>query len=347
MRLALTVDPCLPVPPRGYGGIERVVDLLVRGLVARGHEVTLVAHPESATPAQELIPYGVPPHASRRARARELAQVGRALWRGRRRFDVVHSFGRLAALVPILPLPRPVKLQSYQRDGVPWRSVAVASALAGRSLRFTGCSSAVYRAATAGTWSTVFNCVDPARYRLREAVAPDAPLVFLGRLEPIKGAHEAIQIAQRAGRRLVLAGNRVESGSARGYFDAQIAPHLDGARVRWVGEVDDAQKDALLGEAAALLMPIAWEEPFGIVMIEAMACGTPVIAYRRGSVPEVVRDGVNGFAVRGLGEAAAAVERLGAVDRAATRRECEARFGVAPVVDAYERLYERLLRGEG
>ena len=119
MRVLITADPYIPVPPLHYGGIERVIDVLVRELVRRGHDVTLVAHPDSRTPAR-LVPYGEPPHVGYRIRAKELVQVGSALWRERRDVDVVHSFGRLAALLPILPRRQLPKIQSYQRDGVPW-----------------------------------------------------------------------------------------------------------------------------------------------------------------------------------------------------------------------------------
>ena len=139
--------------------------------------------------------------------------------------------------------------------------------------------------------------------------------MFLGRLDPIKGAHDAIEIARRAGRRLIIAGTRVASGPDVAYFDREIAPHVDGESVRFIGPVDDAAKDRVLGTAAALLMPIGWEEPFGIVMAEAFACGTPVIAFARGSVPEVIREGVNGFACRTVDEAADAVRALGRIDR--------------------------------
>jgi glycosyltransferase involved in cell wall biosynthesis len=349
VRILLTADPYIPVPPTGYGGIERVIDLLVRGLVRRGHEVELLAHPGSVTPATRLHPYGVPPHASRRARLRELAQAARTVWRARRRVDLVHSFGRLAALAPVLPCRSLPKIQSYQRIGIPWRSVRRASRLAGGSLLFTGCSTPFWRGPhdrdpPAGRWRTVFNGVDVTRYRARAEVAPDAPLAFLGRLEPVKGVAEAIAIARRAGRGLVIAGNRVETGSAAGYFARAIEPHLDGEDVRWVGEVDDARKDELLGACAALLAPIAFDEPFGIVMAEAMACGTPVIAFRRGSVPEVVRHGVTGFVCGDVDEAASAVARLGTIDRRAVRADCEARFGADAVVQAYVHLYEEMLR---
>jgi glycosyltransferase involved in cell wall biosynthesis len=270
------------------------------------------------------------------------------LWRERRDLDVVHSFGRLAALLPILTRRQLPKIQSYQRDSVPWASVARAVRLAGSSLVFTGCSSSVYRHRPPGTilggeWRTIFNSVDVTTYVAQASIAPDAPLVFLGRLDPIKGAHDAIAIARAAGRRLIIAGNRITDGPDTGYFDEHIAPHLDDLRVRFIGPVDDAQKNDLLGSAAALLMPINWEEPFGIVMAEAFACGTPVIAFARGSVPEVVREGVNGFACRTVAEAVEAVGRLDRIDRRAVRADCEARFAGSVIADAYESLYLELV----
>jgi glycosyltransferase involved in cell wall biosynthesis len=346
MRILITADPYIPVPPVHYGGIERVIDVLVRELVRRGHSVTLIAHPDSRTAAR-LVPYGEPPHTGYRIRAKELMQVGSALWRERRDIEVVHSFGRLAALLPILPRRQLPKLQSYQRDGVPWGSVAHAVRLAGPSLLFTGCSTSVYRQcpreSTGGEWRTVFNCVDLAAYTLRPMVSASAPLVFLGRLDPIKGAHDAIAIARGAGRSLIIAGNRAASGPDADYFDRQIAPHIDGDHVRYVGPVDDAEKNRLLGSAAALLMPIAWEEPFGLVMAEAFACGTPVIGFARGSVAEVVRDGINGFTCRSVAQAIAAVGALPQIDRAAVRADCEARFGGNVIADAYEALYHEVL----
>jgi glycosyltransferase involved in cell wall biosynthesis len=142
LRIALTVDPYIPVPPIHYGGIERVVDFLARGLVDRGHEVTLFAHPESRTTAR-LVPYGVAPHTGRRERAMELWQVGSRLWRLRDKLDIVHSFGRLAALLPILPLRSLPKVQSYQRE-IPPEGVRRALRLAGDSLGFTACSTSMY-----------------------------------------------------------------------------------------------------------------------------------------------------------------------------------------------------------
>jgi len=192
-----------------------------------------------------------------------------------------------------------------------------------------------------GTWRLVFNGVPLATYKYRPDPGPGAPLAFLGRVEEIKGAHLAIEIAKRAGLPLVIAGN--VPLEHRGWFDRNIAPHLDGERVTYLGTVNDAQKNALLGRALALLMPIQWEEPFGIVMAEAMACGTPVLGLARGAVPEVVEHGVTGFVSNDLDGLVGAVGRLGEIDRAACRARVERLFSDAAVTEAYLAVYRDML----
>lgn len=341
LRIALVADPYIPVPPKLYGGIERILDLLVEGLDRRGHEVVLWAAPGSDVPC-EVVPYGSPPHFGAWHRFRELWQVWSSLGRRHREFDVVHSFGRLAGLAPLLPLRIP-KIQSYQRE-ITRRSVAWGSRLAGDSITFTACSTRCREnVSDLGRWETIYNGVRLSDYAFREDVASDAPLVFLGRIERIKGAHTAITVAQRASRRLILAGNVVEESQHLRYFEEEVAPHVDGDRIEYVGPVDDEQKSVLLGRAAALLMPIEWEEPFGIVMAEALACGTPVVGLGRGAVPEVVEDGVSGFVCDTVEEMIEAVPRLGELDRAAARARCESGFSSGVIVDAYERLYRDLV----
>jgi glycosyltransferase involved in cell wall biosynthesis len=337
MRIAITVDPYIPVPPRLYGGIERVVDLAVRGLVARGHEVTLFAHPDSRA-GVPLVPYGVPPHTGAWNRVKELWQLGSALAARRREFDVVFSWGRLAALLPILPDRRLPKIQRYCRNIVPWRGVRMAVRLAGDSISFAGASASVYDELPhygegGGRWHTLYDAIDVSKYTFVPDVPEDAPLVFLGRLERIKGPHAAIAIAKGSGRRLILAGNHATSGPEATYFQQEIAPHVDGDRITYVGPVDDEAKNRLLGSASALLFPIEWKEAFGIVMPEAMACGTPVIAFPCGSVPEVVIDGVNGFVCADAAAAIAAVGRISTLDRARVRADCDARFSDRVLVD--------------
>jgi glycosyltransferase involved in cell wall biosynthesis len=165
-----------------------------------------------------------------------------------------------------------------------------------------------------------------------------APLVFLGRIARIKGTHAAVDVAQRSGRRLVIAGNVPEDQQV--FFREEIEPYLDDEQIRYVGPVDDEEKNDLLGRAAAFLMPIEWEEPFGIVMAEAMACGTPVIGTRHGAVPEVVKEGVTGFVGDTTDDLVEAVGKIDALDRRATRERCERFFSDRAVVDGYESLYE-------
>ena len=348
LRIALTVDPYIPVPPVTYGGFERVAAGLLDEFNRRGHHVTLYAHPDSRGAARH-VPYGRPPHFGVRARATELWQVGADLWRHRREFDVIHSFGRLAALAPVLVDRSVPKIQSYGR-AIAWPGIARGARLAGSSLTFTACSDAMWVGKTSsrhGRWATVYNGVDLRLYTPVASVDRDAPLVFLGRIERIKGPHTAIAIARRASRRVIIAGNRVESGDDRDFFEREIMPQIDGRSVIYAGPVNDEAKNRLLGSAAALLMPIDWEEPFGIVMVEAMACGTPVIGFRRGSVPEVVDHDVTGIVVSNVDEAAAAMEHASRLDRRRVRARCEQRFSYAVIADEYERLYREAIARSG
>lgn len=333
MRILLTADPELPVPPGGYGGIERIIAGLVDGLVERGHEVTLVAHPESGTRGS-LAPYPASHSRGSRDVARNAAAVLAAF--RLRRPEVVHSFGRLAYLAPLLPV-HVSKLMSYQRP-VTRSRVKWASRLAGRRLQFSGCSAhLVAPVRDIGIWHVVHNSVPVERFAYAPAVDQDAPLAFLGRIEQVKGAHLAIDIARRAGRRLVIAGNIFDEH--RGFFETEVAPHIDGQAVTYVGEVDDEAKSAMLSRCAALLMPVLWDEPFGIVMAEALACGTPVIGLSRGAVPEVVEDGTTGFVCESVDDMVACVAQVGTIERSACRSAAEKRFATGPMVAAYEAIY--------
>lgn len=338
LNIAMTADPDLPVPPRLYGGAERLIDMLIRGMVARGHAVTLFAHPESHT-AATLVPYPGPSSLSRTSTLRNMLSVSGGVVGGG--FDLVHSFGRIAYLLPLLPMTGLPKLMTYQREITP-SSVRWGHRLGRGSLHF----SAISQHMIAGVeklahWYQVYNGVPMDVYDFSPAVAADAPLVFLGRIEHIKGTHLAIEIARRSGRRLVIAGNIPASETA--YFEAQVKPHIDDDQVRYVGAVDDIQKNALLGAAAAFLMPILWEEPFGLVMAEAMACGTPVLGLRRGAVPEIVDDGVTGFVRDDVEGLVQCVSRLGEIDRLACRRAAEQRFSDDVIVDNYLAVYRQML----
>lgn len=337
VRVLITADPELPVPPKLYGGIERIVDLLVRGLKARGHEVALVAHRDSSCSADRLFPWP----GLRSQDAVDILRNTRALRTAVREFrpDVLHSFSRALYLLSLLPSRIP-KIMSYQRHPG-FRQVAWASRLGGKSLVYTGCSEHICQQgrSAGGTWYPIHNCVELDKYTFQPAVAPDAPLVFLSRVERIKGAHTAIEIARRSGRRLLIAGNHGTSGEERRYWDLEIAPHLGHDGIKYVGPVNDIQKNELLGSAAAMVVPIEWDEPFGIVFAEALACGTPVISCPRGALPEIIRQGIDGFLVQSIADACAAVEKLQGIARAACRDRAERCFSASVIVAIYEQLY--------
>lgn len=339
MRILITADPELPVPPSLYGGIERIIDLLVRGLQQRGHTVGLVAHRDSTCPADQVFPWA----GLRSQQTLDTLRNTATLWQAIRQMqpDLLHSFSRLQYLLPWLPSDLP-KVMSYQRQPT-GRTVGLAARLAGSSLQFTGCSEHICRQGrlAGGNWTPIHNCVTLETYTFQPTVVADAPLVFLSRLDPIKGAHHAIAAAQQAGRRLWIAGNRIETPAGQDYWDSQIAPHLGKVGIEYVGPVNDVEKNQLLGQAAAMLVPIEWDEPFGIVFAEALACGTPVISTPRGALPEIVRPGIDGFLVNSIAEAVTAIQQLSMVDRHACRQRVEQCFSAEVIVAQYEQLYAK------
>jgi glycosyltransferase involved in cell wall biosynthesis len=335
------MDPFIRVPPAHYGGIERVVADLSDGLSRRGHEVTLWAAPGSRVNGR-VEPFGREGEWTQWSNVRNTTTLAGRFLIGGRRFDIVHNFGRLAYLAPILAL-RVAKVQTYMRTVNP-ANMATARRLGARRLHYTAVSAAIRDTGRpgGGDWSVIYNCAVPSRYRFREDVdAAEAPLVFLGRLDRCKGVHHAITVAERLQRPLVVAGNISPLAHEREYFEKEIAPRIDGRVVRYVGPVDDAQKQSLLGSAAGMLMPIEWEEPFPVVLPEAMLCGTPLIAFRRGGVPEGIDHGRTGFLCETVDDMTALVGRLPEIDRQEVRQEAERRFSDAAIVGAYEQLYER------
>jgi glycosyltransferase involved in cell wall biosynthesis len=337
LRIAITADPELPIPPTHYGGIERIIDLLVRGLVQQGHDVTLFAHPGSSS-AGRLIPYPGTSSASSIDTARNTATFTHyILTHG---FDVVHSFSRLIYLLPILPLRIP-KLMTYQR-AITRRSVLLGDRLSNGTLHFSAISRHMMNPVSdIGTWHLVSNCACLERYQFQREVGNDAPLMFLGRIEEIKGPHLAIEVARRAGLRLCIAGN--VAADQQLYFETRIRPFVDNRNVVYLGPVDDMEKNVLLGRARALLMPVLWEEPFGIVMVEAMACGTPVVGLDRGAVCEVVDDGVTGFVRQDVNGLVEAVRRIGEIDRWHCRERVERQFSDAVLTTKYLSAYREVI----
>ena len=337
MRLALTVDPEIPVPPVHYGGIERIVDMLARNLANRGHEVTLFAHPQSACPVR-LVGWPGKNSLSKADTARNAATL--AYHAGRSGFDLIHSFSRVAYLAALLPLAIP-KLMSYQRD-ISVLTTGAACRLSRGTLEFSAISlQMMSRNKLKGLWHLVPNGVPLSTYTFVGNVPADAPLVFLGRVEEIKGPHLAIEVARRAQRKLIIAGNI--PAAHQNWYKTSVAPSVDNEAVTYIGPVDDQQKNNLLGKAFAFLMPILWEEPFGIVMAEAMACGTPVIALRRGAVPEVVEDGVSGFVCANVDEMVRAVAKCDLIDRSHCRSRVEKLYSEDAIADAYLEIYASMI----
>jgi glycosyltransferase involved in cell wall biosynthesis len=342
-RILLTADPFFPVPPPLYGGIERIVASLCDEYRRQGREVGLVALPGSTANVDALYPW--PRGPDRLAGPISWWHQQAALSVAIRGFkpQIVHSFSRLAYLGRHLCSTLP-KVMSYQRHPSS-TTTKWAGRLARKSLVFTGCSAhiATTGSRSGGTWRTIPNFVDLEKFDFVPEVAPDAPLVFLSRLEEIKGVHNAIAIARAAGRRLLIAGNRVDSPGGKQYWKERIEPYIGRDGIEYVGPVDDAQKNVLLGQAAAMVVPIEWDEPFGIVFVESLACGTPVISTRRGSVTEIIENAKHGFVVSSVEEGGRAVARLGDVSRRACRERAERDFALSVVARRYLSLYEEML----
>jgi glycosyltransferase involved in cell wall biosynthesis len=234
---------------------------------------------------------------------------------------------------------------TYQRAITP-RSIRLGNLMSRGSLQFAAISHHMMKpVANIGTWHVVPNCASLESYEFQPNVESGAPLMFLGRIEEIKGTHVAIEVARRSGHKLCIAGN-VPAGEER-YFESRIRPFIDGDAVVYVGPVDDAEKNRLLGKARALLMPVLWEEPFGIVMVEAMACGTPVLGFNRGAVPEIVEDGISGFVRGDVDGLVEGVARLGEIDRRHCRDRVERQFSDTILADRYLSAYRDVIKSCG
>jgi glycosyltransferase involved in cell wall biosynthesis len=336
MKIAQVAPLYESVPPRLYGGTERIVAYLTEELVEAGHEVTLFASGDSVTSA------ALEPASPRALRldptCREPLPWHVAMIDGVARrageFDIIHFHVDWLHLPLFSRLATPFLTTMHGRLDLP----EVASVLrAFPAAPFVSISDAQRSPVPGARWAgTVHHGLPKDLLRLGPG---GSELAFLGRVSPEKGPDAAIRIARAAGRTLRMAA-KVDRADRR-YYEEQVEPLL-GPGVEFIGEIDEWGKGDFLGRAAALLFPIDWPEPFGIVLIEAMACGTPVIAYPCGSVPEIVVDGVTGFLVRNEAEAVAAVARLPALDRRRIRAEFERRFTSRRMADDYHALYRAL-----
>lgn len=339
MKILITVDPEIPVPPTNYGGIERIVDSLIGAYKEQGHQVYLVANPESSNKEAVKI-YGWPALHSRGIK--NVNKNRKYLYKVTKEVkpDTIHSFSRLLYLYPIFLKTKVPVIQTYQRAISP-KSTQLALIVAGKKLRFTSCGEhMVKQHPIANKCTPVHNFTDTNYYSDDETLEKEF-LFFLGRIEAIKGTKEAIATALATKQKLVIAGN-IQPGHDE-YFNTYVKPHLNNPLIEYVGPVNDEQKLHYLQRAKAFLFPIKWEEPFGIVMAEAMACGVPVIGFRRGSVPEVVKDGVTGYVVDDVKSMVEAVNKIDTLDRSAVRKDCEERFSLEVISKKYLGLFKQML----
>lgn len=331
MKVALLGPIAWRTPPRHYGPWEQVTGLLAEGLVARGHEVTLFATLDSVTTAalDGVSPRPYAEDASLDGRVWEAMHVAHALARSAE-FDLVHNHldwlplafaahCRAPLLTTIHGFSDPAILPAYRASSSAFVSISDAD-----------------RVPDLDYLATIHHGIDLDVLPFSATGGED--LVILGRIHPDKGTADAIRIAAIAGRRLLIAGLVADER----YFAEEVEPHVDGDRVVHLGSVGPEQRAEVLGSAYALLHPIAFAEPFGLSVVEAMATGTPVVAFALGSMPEVIDEGVTGFLVTDVAGAAAAVARVAELDRGTVRRVAESRYGAARMVDDYVEAYASL-----
>jgi glycosyltransferase involved in cell wall biosynthesis len=332
VKVAMLAPIAWRTPPVHYGPWELVTSVLTEGLVARGVDVTLFATLDSQTSAQlrGISPHGYAEDASMDGRVWEAMHVANALSESTN-FDLVHNQLDWLPLAFAAHCAAPMVTTIHGFSGA-----GILPAYKQARSHYVAISDAD-RSPDLDYVATIYHGVDLAQLPLN--ATPGDDLVVFGRIHPDKGTAEAITIAKRAGRRLVICGIVQDER----YFAELVEPQVDGDQVRYLGSIGPQQRASVLGSAAALLHPVAFDEPFGLSVVEAMACGTPVIAYRRGSMPEVIDEGVTGFLVHDVESAAAAVSAAVGLDRRAVSARAAARFGADRMIDDYLRVYDTIL----
>ena len=338
MKIAQVAPLWERVPPPSYGGIELVVSRLTDELVRRGHEVTLFASGDSQTLAHLEAVYPCAIRLEQRIKdytVYEMLELSH-VYNQAAEFDLIHSHIGITALAmaPLVKTPTIHTLHgSFTFDNSKLYQLH-------HKQPFISISNA-QRQLELNYLRTVYNGIDIENYPF-QAQAQDPPyLAFLGRLSPEKGPQHAIAIAKQTGWHLKMAG-KIDAVDCK-FFEQEIAPQIDGKQIEYLGEVDHSQKVELLGNAAVSLFPIAWQEPFGLVMVESMATGTPVIGMNLGSVPEVIAHGETGFVCHSYEEMAAMIPAALELNRQTCREHVENNFSVAHMVDGYEAAYQQLL----
>jgi glycosyltransferase involved in cell wall biosynthesis len=337
VKVAVLAPISWRVPPRHYGPWEQFVSLLTEGLVARGVDVTLFATADSITTARlaAVAPTGYSEDASLDPKVWEALHIA-SLFERAGEFDLIHnSFDFLPlAFTRLVDTPVLTTIHGFASDA----TLPVYVEYSDR-VRYVAISDADRHPALSYA-ATIHHGIDLGAFELGPG---GGPLVFLGRIHPDKGTATAIGVATEAGVPLVIAGIIQD----RDYFEREVEPHLDGDAVTYVGPIGPADRQRLLGGARAMLHLIDFDEPFGFSVVEAMACGTPVIAHPRGSMPEIIRPGTNGFLVETPEEARAAVAVADQLDRALVRASVVGHFEADRMVDDYLQLYRRLLGDPG
>ncbi|PZO39515.1 MAG: glycosyl transferase [Leptolyngbya sp.] len=341
MRVAQVTPLWEQVPPLAYGGTEIVVSLLTEELVRRGHQVTLFASGDSHTLAllepgcdRALRSLGVLPPAYAGYEQRQLDKV----FSGAKDFDIIHSHMDSAALSHTHLSRTPVV---HTLHG-PFSAASEKTFSRYRQQNLVSVSKSQQRHELGLNYvATVYNAIAIDQFDFYPQPQEPPYLAFLGRMSVEKGPHLAIEIAKRSGWRLKMAG-KVDFEN-RDFFDREVAPYIDGEQITFLGEVTPPLKKALMGYATATLFPITWPEPFGLVMTESMASGTPVIAMALGSAPEIVADGETGFLCSSVDDCVAAVAKVHSLSRQACRDHVALNFGVGRMVDGYEAVYRGVM----
>jgi glycosyltransferase involved in cell wall biosynthesis len=330
MKILLTCDPEIPVPPTNYGGIERIVDGLAKGYSQLGHEVYLIAHPASKCRYTKknfswlcLDSRGAKNILKNALQLKKVTQQVNP--------DFIHSFSRLLYLYPIFFTSRIRVIQSYQRE-ISAKTTGLAKRIAGSKLTLTSCGQhMISNLPQALDFKAIYNFTDTDFFTYNPDIFREH-LLFLGRIEDIKGTFESIQTAIATNTKLIIAGNIPNDHDD--YFNEKIKPYLTNPLINYVGPVNDQQKLKLLQSSIALLFPIKWEEPFGIVMAESLSCGTPVIGFNRGSVPEVIDDEI-GFVVENLTEMISRVLVIDSIDKNKCAKIARLKFNINTIAKNY------------
>lgn len=340
MRIAQVAPLWERVPPSAYGGIELVVALLTDELVRRGHEVTLFASGDSISLAKLV---SVHPRALRLDSSikeysiYEMLQLGTVYERADE-FDLIHSHMGCASL----PYAKLVKTPTVHTLHGIFTSDNEKMFQYAKSQPFVSISDAQRELRLGLNYvATVYNGIDVSSYKFYPQPDEAPYLAFLGRISPEKGTHLAIEIAKKAGWRLKMAG-KVDVVDVE-YFEKAVKPLIDGKQIEYLGEANHTQKNALMGGAVATLFPITWREPFGLVMVESMASGTPVIAMKLGSTTEVIAHGKTGFLCNNIEECVSAIAKVSDLNRFTCREYVQNRFSLQAMTDGYEEVYRQIL----